>query len=96
MGLVDQPRVNMDARLPAHLAARSVGVSRQLLNYWRTSGKIQPDDRGRYRYGDLVMLEAAMRRDPRSSRRPVRRPQTGTGSWVELDRKPNHAAARTT
>jgi hypothetical protein len=86
---VDRPRVNLDARLPAHLAARVVGVSRQLFNYWRSSGKIEPDARGMYRYGDVVVLEAAMRRDPRSSRRPVGRP---AADWATLDRKPNQSA----
>lgn len=76
-----QPRVNLDARLPAHLAALAVGVSRQLFNYWRTSGKISPDERGLYRYGDAVLLEADMRRNPRSSRRPQR-------DWASIDRKP--------
>jgi hypothetical protein len=88
---VDRPRVNLDARLPAHLAARAVGVSRQLFNYWRSSGKIQPDARGMYRYGDAVALEAAMRRDPRSSRKPVGRP---TADWAALDRKPGGVPAQ--
>lgn len=63
---------DMDARLPAHLAAATVGVSRQLLNWWRRSGKLKPVGvRGRqplYRLGDVFHVEAATRRSPRSHR----------------------------
>jgi DNA-binding transcriptional MerR regulator len=62
-----------DARLPAHLAARLVGVSRQLINYWRASGLIVPvGHRGRsplYRLGDILAVEADTRRSPQSRRR---------------------------
>jgi len=61
--------VDLDARLPAHLAAAMVGVSRQLINYWRATGKIQPDGRKRYRLGDLLDVERDMRRSPQSRRR---------------------------
>jgi DNA-binding transcriptional MerR regulator len=61
-----------DARLPAHLAARLVGVSRQLINYWRTAGLIQPvAHRGRsplYRLADILRVEAETRRSPNSRR----------------------------
>jgi DNA-binding transcriptional MerR regulator len=61
-----------DARLPAHLAARLVGVSRQLINYWRASGLIQPvGHRGRsplYRLGDILRVEADTRRSSQSRR----------------------------
>lgn len=61
-----------DAKLPAHLAARLVGVSRQLINYWRTSGLIQPvARRGRsplYRLADILRVEAETRRSPNSRR----------------------------
>ena len=61
-----------DAKLPAHLAARLVGVSRQLVNYWRTSGKLKPAahaTRGYvYRIGDVLELERATRRSPNSRR----------------------------
>jgi len=80
--------VNLDARLPAHLAALAVGVKKQLFNYWRASGKIRPDENGLYRYGDVVALEAQMRRHPQSRRRPA----SGAGSWAELDRKPSRDA----
>lgn len=63
---------DLDAKLPAHLAAAMVGVSRQLINYWRTSGKLKPIDReGRqplYRLGDLFEVEQETRRSPQSHR----------------------------
>jgi DNA-binding transcriptional MerR regulator len=63
---------NMDARLPAHQAARLVGVSRQLINYWRAKGKLKPVDRqGRaslYRLADVMAVESAMRNSPQSRR----------------------------
>jgi hypothetical protein len=68
--------VDMDALLPANLAALRAGVSRQLFNYWRASGKIQPvdtDQRGRplYRHGDILTVERDTRRSPNSHRRAV-------------------------
>ncbi len=64
---------DLDAHLPAHLAAMKVGVSRQLINWWRTAGKIQPvamDGRSPlYRLGDLLEVERATRRSNRSHRR---------------------------
>ena len=84
-------QANLDARLPAHLAALAAGVSKQLFNYWRTSGKIRPDEDGLYRYGDVLAVEADMRKAPQSSRR---RPATGRGSWAELDRKPSSTRAQ--
>lgn len=63
---------DMDARIPAHLAAATVGVSRQLLNWWRRSGKLKPvDNSGRqplYRLGDVFHVEATTRNSPRSHR----------------------------
>lgn len=62
----------MNARLPAHLAAAKVGVSRQLFNWWRASGKLQPvayDGRTPlYRLGDVLKVESATRRSPQSRR----------------------------
>jgi len=64
---------DLDARLPAHLAAAMVGVSRQLVNYWRRTGLLQPvGARGRsplYRLGDILQVEAATRRSTQSRRR---------------------------
>ena len=61
-----------DAKLPAHLAAAMVGVSRQLINYWRTSGKLHPvayDGRSPlYRLRDVLHVERATRRSPHSHR----------------------------
>jgi DNA-binding transcriptional MerR regulator len=61
-----------DTKLPAHLAAAMVGVSRQLVNYWRTSGKLKPVDRdGRrplYRLGDILQVERSTRHSPQSHR----------------------------
>lgn len=63
---------DLDAQLPAHLAAAMVGVSRQLINYWRSSGHLTPVDAdGRsplYRLGDLLAVERDMRRSPQSHR----------------------------
>lgn len=63
---------DMDAKLPAHLAAATVGVSRQLVNYWRSAGKLQPvAHAGRsplYRLGDVLKVEAATRRSANSRR----------------------------
>jgi hypothetical protein len=61
-----------DAKLPAHLAARLVGVSRQLINYWRTAGLIRPVAvSGRsplYRLGDVLEVERTTRRSSQSRR----------------------------
>ena len=65
---------DLDAKLPAHLAARLVGVSRQLINYWRASGKLTPDEQKRYRLGDLLAVERDMRRSPQSHRSRWRSP----------------------
>lgn len=67
---------DLDARLPAHLAAAMVGVSRQLINYWRKSGRLKPvDHNGRqplYRLGDLFDVERETRHSPQSHRCPAR------------------------
>lgn len=62
---------DFDTLLPAPMAAARVSVSRQLINYWRSTGRL-PDSgtpgRPLYRLGDLLRAEAAARRDPRSHR----------------------------
>lgn len=63
----------MEALLPASLAALRVGVSRQLFNYWRATGKIIPvafgsDNRPLYRHRDILEVERATRRSPQSHR----------------------------
>lgn len=60
--------MNLDARLTATEAAMAVGVSKQVINYWRASGKISADKHKRYRFGDVIQLEARMRKAPQSSR----------------------------
>ncbi len=62
--------MNLDARLPANLAALSVGVSPQVFNYWRRTGKVSPGEDGRYRYGDVLKAESKARRSPKSHRKP--------------------------
>ncbi len=69
--------MNFDARLTPAQAALVLQVSRQLVNYWRTTGKIVPDDTGRYRYGDLLTAERDTRRSTKSSRNPWRGPAAG-------------------
>lgn len=65
--------VSGDVLLPANLAAARVRVSRQLLNWWRRTGKLTPaaaDRTGRplYRLGDVVQVERQTRRSPQSHR----------------------------
>ncbi len=70
--------MNLDARLPANLAALSVGVTPQVFNYWRRTGKVTPDEAGTYRYGDVLKAEAAVRRSKKSHRKP-------RGEWALLN-----------
>jgi DNA-binding transcriptional MerR regulator len=64
---------DFDAILTAPMAAARVGVTRQLLNYWRSSGLLPVAERraGRplYRLGDLLKAEAEARRSARWPRR---------------------------
>lgn len=65
-----------DVLIPGHLAAERVGVSRQLINYWRISGQLPVatwrDGRPLYRLGDVLAAERATRRSRFSSRNPAR------------------------
>jgi hypothetical protein len=61
-------RYNIDAKLPPTLAAKAVGVSKQLFNYWRQRGYVQPDESGLYRLGDALEAERRARRSGYSSR----------------------------
>lgn len=66
--------LDLDAKLTASQAARAVRVTKQLFNYWRSKGYIQPcgtNRRGQalYRFGDVVDIEAEMGTAPRSTRR---------------------------
>lgn len=61
------------ALLPAFMLAEKLGVTKQLIYYWRKSGKLSPaaegmDGRPLYRLLDGQRLEARMRNNPRSSR----------------------------
>lgn len=60
--------MDLDARVPARFAADRIGVSKQLFNYWRRTGKVTPDDHGRYRLGDVLEVERQTRRHPNSRR----------------------------
>jgi predicted site-specific integrase-resolvase len=62
------PTINLDARLRPVDAAQVAGVSKQLLNWWRREGKVEPDDKGRYRLGDVLEAERLTARCKRSSR----------------------------
>jgi predicted site-specific integrase-resolvase len=66
---------NQDAQVRAADAAKYLGISRQLINYWRASGKVEPVGRkGRnvlYRLRDLVEVEREMRHSPMSHRIPA-------------------------
>lgn len=57
-----------NALLTATQAAEAVGVSKQLFNYWRGKGYIQPDRDGLYRLGDVYELEERMRTSAYSKR----------------------------
>lgn len=79
-----------DALLPAFLLARRLGVSRQLVNYWHKNGKLNQagegkDGRPLFRFLDGAELEAAMRANPRSHRKP---------GWDLRDRNTGGTAGR--
>lgn len=81
--------MNLDARLNPQLAALAAGVTKQTFNYWRTSGKLAPDDNGEYRLGDVLRVERDTRNNPNSRRGVVvRRPASGPDSWAAISRKP--------
>lgn len=75
--------LDLDARLRPADAARAVGVSKQLINAWRTRGWVKPDDLGRYRLGDVLQVERQKRRSPFSTRN-VRSSEVGNGRMVEV------------
>jgi hypothetical protein len=63
---------DMDALVPASMAARAANVSKQLFNYWRRSGKVKPagerNGHALYRLGDVLKVESETRRAPQSHR----------------------------
>lgn len=70
-GVVDTTDIRQP--LPAAMVARRLGVSRQLLNSWVQSGKLQPAEhtaKGRplYRTIDAARVESAMRKSRQSRR----------------------------
>lgn len=61
----------MDALLTVTEAAALARVSKQLVNWWRTSGRIGATKRKgvwHYRLGDVLKVEAETRRAPQSHR----------------------------
>jgi hypothetical protein len=73
-----------DTRVPGWFAIKRLGVTKQTFNYWRTSGKITPDDNGEYRWGDVIQVELDMRNSPNSRRGITLRPSTRP-NWAALD-----------
>lgn len=65
--------MDLDARVPAWYAAQKMGVSRQLFNWWRRTGKVTPGEDGLYRLGDVLEVERQTAASPLSRRHnPVR------------------------
>lgn len=62
------PLPDLDARITGAQAALAIGVSKQLINYWRTTGRLTPGADRRYRWGDIIEAEHATRHSPHSSR----------------------------
>lgn len=60
--------MDLDARLTATQAAEAIGVSKQLVNYWRQRGHVQPNEHGLYRLGDVLAADARARRSGYSRR----------------------------
>ena len=59
----------LEARLTGVQAAAAVKVSKQVVNYWRASGKLTRGDDGLYRYGDVLNVERDTRHSAYSHRR---------------------------
>lgn len=63
---------DFDALIPAHMAAVRVGVSRQLINYWRTSRRLRVAEvcggQPLFRLGDVLEAESSARAVPRGHR----------------------------
>lgn len=63
--------MNHDALLTVTEAAQLARVSKQLVNWWRTSGRIPATKRNgvwRYRLGDVLQVEKQTRQAPQSHR----------------------------
>jgi predicted site-specific integrase-resolvase len=63
---------DFNSLLTPELAADRVGVSKQLLNYWRATGKLPVAERRNgqplYRLGDVLAAESVARSVPRRRR----------------------------
>lgn len=63
--------LDQDALLTVTQAASLAQVSKQLVNWWRTSGRLAGVKAGgvwRYRLGDVLAVERDTRRSPQSHR----------------------------
>lgn len=66
--------MDLDAKLPANLAALKAGVSKQTFNYWRRKGYVKPAATDRrtgkplYRVGDALAVDARISASPLSHR----------------------------
>lgn len=69
---MDRPP-DLQELLPASIAAKRAGVSRQVFNYWRKTGKVRPvgvvNGHAVYRLLDVLKAERDTRRSGRSHRR---------------------------
>jgi hypothetical protein len=68
--------MDLDALIPGYLAARLVGVSKQLVYRWQhrptnplVPAEHAPDGRPLFRVRDVLAVERETRHSPRSSRR---------------------------
>lgn len=73
---------NPDVRVPAWFAIKRFAITPQTFNYWRSSGKVTPDENGEYRWGDLLEVEQATRNSP-NSRRGTK--VTRRANWQGID-----------
>lgn len=70
-------RTDPDARLTRQEAAAEANVSPAVISMWRYRGKLAPDERGRYRRGDVLDVEAQTARSPNNRVRRRHQPATG-------------------
>ena len=65
---------DLDAQVPAYLAAEQAEVSKQVFNYWRRKGYVKPVATDRrtgkplYRVGDALAVDARISASPLSHR----------------------------
>lgn len=58
-------------RFTAQQLSERLGISRQLIGYWHARGKLARDAAKRYRYGDVLQVEKAMREHKQSHRKQL-------------------------